>query len=124
MVHNVIGQYIFVTLNITVLTKKAFYLMSFSISNMICQTFSLCIICARSGHSLIVADGKNISPRSCHRSTISGLESSLSQETKGPEQLLDSPTRLLGLPVVAGLGCAVENFGEDACWPGTGSIRT
>ena len=32
MVHNVIGQYIFVTLNITVLTKKAFYLMSSSIS--------------------------------------------------------------------------------------------
>ena len=32
MVHNVIGQYIFVTLNITVLTKKACYLMSSSIS--------------------------------------------------------------------------------------------
>ena len=62
---------------------------------------------------------------SCHRSTPSGLESSLSQETKGPEQLLDSPTRLLGLPVVAGLGCAVENFGEDA-WvlPDIGSMRT
>ena len=53
-------------------------------------------------------------PRSCHRSTTSEVESSLSQETKGPEQLLDSPTRLLGLPVVAGLGRAVENFGEVA----------
>ena len=57
---------------------------------------------------------KLFSHEACHRSTSSGLESSLSQDTKGPEQLLDSPTKLLGLPVVAGLGCAVENFGEVA----------
>ena len=51
---------------------------------------------------------------SCHRLTTSGLESSRSQDTKGAEQLLVSPTRLLGLPEVTGLGCAVENFGEAA----------
>ena len=51
---------------------------------------------------------------SCHRPTTSGLESSRSQDTKGAEQLLVSPTRLLGLPEVTGLGCAVENFGEAA----------
>jgi len=75
---------------------------------------------------------KNFYSRSCHRSTTSDVKSSLSQETKGPEQLLDiSPTRLLpGLPVVAGLGRAVENFGEVA-WELTlllpddsGSMRT
>ena len=66
----------------------------------------------------VIFDGqkKTYNQGLCHRSTTSGLESSRSHETKGPEQLLDSPpTRLLGLPVVAGLGRAVENLGEVAC---------
>ena len=118
---------IFVTLDITVVIKNRSIHIScpISLSNTICHVVPICIYLYiwMPGH--LWRPEKSYNQGSCHRSTMSGLESSLSQDTKGPEQLLDSPTRLLGLPVVAGLGCAVENLG-DVAWvlPDSGSMRT